>query len=100
VAAPNRLDGSLLSYQLKHFLIDSKGNDLAQLLGTSQESDSLRRLIRLVFHSQYESLNLEEALTSELYNLMNGVDLSLRSGDSDRLVHNLIVIHDFHQEKL
>lgn len=86
---------------MKHCLIDGKGNDLAKLLGDNQESDSLRRLIRIVFHKHhYGTLNLEEALSSELYNMMNGVDVSLSSKDSEVLVRNLVSVHKFHQEKL
>jgi hypothetical protein len=90
-----------MSYQLKHSLIDGKGNELANKQpGQAQEVESLRRLIRIVFHpSHYKTLNLEEALSSELYNMMNGVDVGLRSAECDILVRNLANVHKFHQEK-
>jgi flagellin-specific chaperone FliS len=88
-----------MSYQLKHGLIDNQGNDLGAVLGVSQEAESLRRLIRLVFHNS-ETSDLQEALTSELYNVMNGIDLSLRSSDAEILARNLVTIHKYHSERL
>jgi hypothetical protein len=63
---------------MKHCLIDDKGNDIAKLLGDTQESESLRRLIKIVFHKNYSTLDLGETISSEVYNLMNGLDLSIR----------------------
>ena len=84
---------------MKHCLIDGQGNDISQLLGDTQESDSLRRLIKIVFHKN-DAQELEETISSEVYNLMNGVDLSIRKIETELLVRNLIFVQKFHQEKL
>jgi hypothetical protein len=39
-------------------------------------------------------------MSSEVYNLMNGVDLSMRSSETDLLVKSLTLVHKFHHEKL
>jgi len=39
-------------------------------------------------------------MSSEVYNLMNGVDLSMRSSETDLLVKSLTLVDKVHHEKL
>ena len=53
-----------------------------------------------MFHKNYQSLDLEETTASEVYNLMNGVDLSMGTAETELVVKSLVLVHKFHNEKL